>query len=59
MADPRAAPARVVIVDDRVGSIRVIVYDGSGGCVTIPVSAHRALDLAEQLIAAARARLGA
>jgi hypothetical protein len=60
---PRPSPAagttaRAVVSDDPSRAITLTAYGADGSAVAIPLTPQRALDVAAQLIDAARRRLG-
>jgi hypothetical protein len=58
VSPPHSSPALRAIVRDEPGrAIELQIYDQRGLVATVPVSAQRALALAEQLVAAARRRM--
>lgn len=57
VAPHSAPPLRTVVRDEPGRAVELQMYDNRGLVAAVPVSAHRALALASDLIAAARARL--
>lgn len=54
---PHSAPPRAVVRDAGGKVIELLAYDATGRTIAVPISAHRAIDLAADLIEAARRRL--